>query len=130
MNGGQARDGGKTVDDVVGQVARHGLVGGMCLVVAENDGVAISRGPRRRLCADDAARTTAIIDHDSLAEQRRGTLAHHPCQDIRATPGRSGNDEAQRRGLRARDRGQRKGCSDEDATLHGRWFLHRRESLA
>ena len=48
-------------------------------------------------------RFVAAIHNDGLAEKRRGTLTDNPRQDIRAAAWRGGNDDAQRRGLGARD---------------------------
>ena len=80
------------------------LVGGMGLVGAEDQRVAVRLGARHRAGADDARRAGAVLDHDRLLEVGRRLLRDQPRQRVDRPAGRVGHDDgdgAARKGLRA-----------------------------
>ena len=64
--------------------------------VAEEDGVAVGRGLRRRVQADVARGAGAVLDHDLLAEQLGQARLQDAADEVRRAAGRERHDHAHR----------------------------------
>ena len=64
------RDGREVLYRVVGQLA-HGRIGAVRAHVADHQRIAVGRGARRRLRADDAAAAALVLDDDRLSQRLR-----------------------------------------------------------
>ena len=101
---GDAGDRGEILHRIVGAVLQQALVGGVGLVGAENERVAVGLGVRHRDAADHAGAAAAIVHRDRLAETASDRLRDQPRRDIDRSAGRVGHDDgdgAARKRLRA-----------------------------
>ena len=129
-HGGDAGDRREILHRVVGAVLDQALIGGVGLVGAEHQRVAVGLGARHRVGADDARSARTILDHDGLAEIGRRLLGDHPCQRVDRTARRVGHndrDGSARKALGARGgREPERGEPGEDtaARKHDMTRLH------
>ncbi len=113
---------GRIVGDVRIGRGRRGMRGGV-----DQDGVAVGLGLRDQGGADGAARSSAVLDHDGLAELGRERIEHDAPDDIERAAGRErdhGADRSRRPGLREGARRQRRqrepgGGEAEDLAARG-----------
>ena len=105
---GDAGDRREIAHRVIGAVLDQALVGGVGLVGAEDQGVAVGLGMRHRVGADDAGAARPVLHHDRLAEI--GLLGDQPRQQVDRPAGRVGHHDGDRAGRkRLRTRGRRDG---------------------
>ncbi len=78
---------------VVGAVLQQALVGGVGLVGAEDQRVAVGLGVLHRDAADHAGAAAAIVHRDRLAETVADRLRDQPRRDIDGAAGRVGHDD-------------------------------------
>ena len=77
------RDGREILDRIVGQLA-HRRIRAVCAHVADHQRVAVGRGARGCLRADDAAAAALVLDDDGLAKRLLQAFANRPGDEIDA----------------------------------------------
>jgi hypothetical protein len=92
-HGGNAGDRREITHRVVGAILDQALVGGVRLVGAEHERMAVGLGTRHRVGADDAGSAGTVFNHDRLVEVTRALLCDQTRQGIDGAAGRIGHDD-------------------------------------